>query len=117
VPTTGLPAGSYALVWEVGVAGQPGLVRHALPVTLRTQQSPPDIDFDRVTLLAVVLGDTPDTARQMPRVESTRYDGGTLVVSWRTEPASAVRGREPRMPFVVVGVTGHDGSVRFERVP
>jgi hypothetical protein len=163
VPTTGLPAGSYALVWEVGVAGQPGIVRHALPVTLRTpsaasadaaptpltvahgpvssfdeagthvirtasewlafwrhlptQQSPPDIDFDRVTLLAVVLDDASATERQTPRVASTRHDAGTLVVSWHTAPASEVRRQEPGKPFIVVGITGHVGAVRFERVP
>ena len=165
VPTAGLPAGSYALVWEVAASGQPDdAVRHALPITLRaaptssasatvaptplavahgpvssfdeagthvirtaaewrvfwdhlpTRQSPPDIDFDRVTLLAVVLDDTQHAGSQTPRVESTRHDAGTLVVSWSTTPASLVRRHEPGKPFVVVGITGHDGPVRFERV-
>lgn len=73
-----------------------------------------DIDFDRVTLLAVVLDD--DSGR-VPEVMDALTEGDELVVRWRPTPAPpAPSATAPRRPFVVVGVIGHPGSVRFERV-
>jgi VWFA-related protein len=81
---------------------------------LPTRQAAPDIDFDRVTVLAVVLGDEPG---QVPEVTGSRADGADLVVEWRATAADEpVASSRAARPFVVVGITDYDGPVRFERV-
>lgn len=78
---------------------------------LPTRLPPVDIDFDRVVLLAVVLD---DNAGQLPEVMGAGIEGGELVLRWRA--ASAEPSTPLRRPFVVVGVMGYSGSVRFEQV-
>lgn len=82
---------------------------------LPTSQTPPPIDFARVTLLAFVI-DGDSTAPVQPVVDRIQRMGDTAVVHWRTaaaprDPASSTPGTRP---FVVVGIVGHDGPVRFE---
>ncbi len=82
---------------------------------LPTSQRPPDIDFARVTLFAVVV-DAEPTAPVQPVVERVEREGDGLVVHWRLgkgPAAPAVDAGFPYRPFTVVGVIGHDGPVRF----
>jgi VWFA-related protein len=81
---------------------------------LPTRQPPPDIDFPRVTLLAFVIEGNPATPVR-PIVDRIEPEGDAIVVHWRA--ASAQPSDTPNSrPFAVVGVLGHDGPVRFERV-
>ncbi len=86
---------------------------------LPTRQPPPDIDFARVTLLALVV-DAEATSPMHPVVDRIERDGDAAVVHWRTAPATSTGAPEPAgatRPFAVVGVIGHDGPIRFEPVP
>lgn len=84
---------------------------------LPTQQDPPDIDFERVTLLAVVLAPEPD-AHMVPRIDDARGRGTDLVVRWRgvkdKRPENIARDVALR-PFVVVGIMDYGGPVVFEQ--
>ncbi len=83
--------------------------------TLPTRQAPPDIDFARVTLLAIVAeGDEAAT----PRITRVHTEPGGIVVQWTTGPsvATVAAAGEPLRPFVVMGLTSVEGRVRFERV-
>ncbi|WP_239488878.1 VWA domain-containing protein [Luteitalea sp. TBR-22] len=83
--------------------------------TLPTRQAAPNIDFDRVTLLAVV---SEDEAPATPRITRVTSEPGGFVVEWTSEPMAAPpASSEPPRPFVVVGLTDVAGSVRFVRVP
>jgi hypothetical protein len=85
---------------------------------LPTRQRPPDIDFSRATLLAIVSDDDGVTAAA-PVVDSVRTEPGGILVRWRLGPVAAgatAPGAERRRPFVVVGLPGLHGQVRFERV-
>jgi VWFA-related protein len=86
-------------------------------LTLPTRQAAPDIDFSRVTLLAIVSDDT-GAAPGEPRVTHVQTEPGGVVVQWVTAPGSAppADNLAPARPFVVVGLQGHQGRVRFERV-
>jgi VWFA-related protein len=83
---------------------------------LPTRQAPPDIDFARVTLLAVVG----EAGTADPSVDTVTHADGTTVVRWRVTPAPEVQdasaaGRRP-LPFVVVGLVEHQATdIRFER--
>ncbi len=83
--------------------------------TLPTRQPAPDIDFSRVTLLAIVLDESPDRhgAPEITRVET---EPGGVVVHWRVAPGTSP---SPvvveRRPFVVMGLVGQQGHVRFAR--
>lgn len=84
---------------------------------LPTRQSPPAIDFARVTLLAIVLEtDSKDVAEQ-PSVSRIEQNPDAAVVHWEsktmTRPSDAAR---PLRPFIVVGLTERVGHVRFQRV-
>lgn len=84
---------------------------------LPTRQAAPDVDFSRAVLLAIVsdgTGPTPGT----PRVTRVEREPGGVVVRWTTDAAAPgdEPSAEPRRPFVVVGLTGQQGQVRFERV-
>ncbi len=83
--------------------------------TLPTRQPPPDIDFARVTLLAIVADEpTPAT----PQVTRVHTEPGGIVVQWSTTPlALAPDAADVARPFVVVGVMSAEGRVRFERTP
>lgn len=86
---------------------------------LPTRQPPPDIDFERVTLLAFVIEGDAATPVQ-PAVERIEHDGDAVVVHWHAAPstetgAPATTAAPPR-PFTVVGIIGHDGPVRFQAV-
>jgi hypothetical protein len=81
--------------------------------SLPTRQAAPDIDFSRVTLLAVVAEqDTPVA----PRIARVTTEPGGLLVEWTTDPLTTVPADASVRPFVVVGVTQAQGRVRFERV-
>ena len=83
--------------------------------TLPTRQAPPNIDFDRVTLLALV---SPDATPTTPRVTRVTTEPGGIVVEWTTTPMTDLPpGGQPPRPFVVVGLTEVAGSTRFVRVP
>jgi hypothetical protein len=83
--------------------------------TLPTRQAAPNIDFDRVTLLAVVAEDGPPVT---PRITRVTTEPGGIVVEWTATPLAEVpASAEPPRPFVVVGLTDVAGSVRFVRVP
>lgn len=82
---------------------------------LPTRQAPPDIDFARVTLLAVVS----DPGTLQPTVDAVTHADGTTVVRWSA--ASVADTREAQAagthPFVVVGLIEHQSEkIRFERV-
>lgn len=85
---------------------------------LPTRQPLPAIDFERVLLVAIVV-DTGDEAYEEPRIDSARVEDGTLVVRWRTataeRPSSLAPGTRLR-PFVVAGVIGFRGAVRFAKI-
>ena len=83
--------------------------------TLPTRQAAPDIDFSRVTLLAVVAEeDVPES----PRITRVTTEPGGLLVEWTTTPiVDAVAPGTPVRPFVVVGLTQAQGRVRFQRTP
>jgi hypothetical protein len=86
---------------------------------LPTRKPPPDIDFARVTLLALVV-DADAGASVQPIVERIERDGDAAVVHWRMAPAPGTVAGESAgaaRPFAVVGVIGHDGPIRFEPVP
>ncbi len=86
-------------------------------LSLPTRQAAPDIDFARVTLVAIVsdgVGEQPGA----PRVTRVQAEPGGVVVQWttsRVEPQSPATA-EPLRPFLVVGLIGQQGRVRFERV-
>jgi hypothetical protein len=82
--------------------------------SLPTRQAAPDIDFSRVTLLAVVAEQDAPVA---PRITRVTTEPGGLLVEWTTGPLTAVPSDAPVRPFVVVGVTQAQGRVRFERSP
>jgi VWFA-related protein len=83
--------------------------------TLPTRQAAPDIDFSRVTLLALVA--EADVAHS-PQVTRVTSEPGGLLVEWTTTPlAGPVPAGVPVRPFVVVGLTQAQGRVRFQRVP
>ena len=82
---------------------------------LPTRQPVPDIDFSRVTLLAIVLDESPDRhgAPEITRVET---EPGGVVVHWRVaQSASPSSDVAERRPFVVMGLVGQQGHVRFAR--
>ncbi len=84
---------------------------------LPTSQTPPPIDFSRVTLLAFVVEGNGSSPVE-PVVERIERAAGAAVVHWRTvasSGASSSKGTAARA-FLVVGVVGHDGPVRFEPV-
>jgi hypothetical protein len=83
-------------------------------LTLPTRQPAPDIDFSRVTLLAIVG----DDSGAVPGITRVQTEPGGVVVQWMTTPAAAPNAgtAEPPRPFVVVGLPGQQGRVRFERV-
>jgi VWFA-related protein len=87
-------------------------------LALPTRQAAPDIDFARVTLVAIVSDDAgvrPGT----PRITEVQTEPGGVMVRWTTRPsegAASPASSDPRRPFLVVGLTGHTGRVRFERV-
>ncbi len=82
---------------------------------LPTRQAPPDIDFARVTLLAIVADDSMPAT---PRITRVHTEPGGIVVQWTTTPlVDAPDGPESPRPFVVMGLTSADGHVRFERTP
>ncbi|HTU99395.1 MAG TPA: VWA domain-containing protein, partial [Luteitalea sp.] len=84
--------------------------------SLPTRQPRPDIDFGRVTLLAIVSPDE-GTGPAMPRITRVRTEPGGVVVHWTRGPAINDRvGTELPRPFVVVGLTSTQGRVRFEEV-
>lgn len=76
---------------------------------LPTRQAAPDIDFSRVTLLAIV-GAGKDVGRGRPVVVSVADERGTAVVTWRTEDAPSAMPQ----PFMVVALATRISSVRFE---
>lgn len=81
---------------------------------LPTRQGPPDIDFARVTVLAIVLSGAPG---QEPAIAETRVAGDTMVVRWRAQPAKPGVAVGPAgHPFVVVGVLDVMRRIRFERI-
>jgi len=83
--------------------------------TLPTRQAAPDIDFSRVTLLALVAE---DDVPQSPRITRVTTEPGGLLVEWTTTPlAETVTPGNPVRPFVVVGLTNAEGRVRFQRTP
>lgn len=89
---------------------------NAFWLRLPTRQPPPDIDFERVTLIALVIDSDGSTPVQ-PVVERIEREGDAVVVYWHSAPStqagvSATSGAPPR-PFTVVGIIGHDGPVRF----
>lgn len=86
-------------------------------LTLPTRQAAPDIDFSRVTLLAIVSDEAGGLPGQ-PRVTQVHSEPGGVVVHWTTEASAGPQagGAEPIRPFVVVGLQGHQGRVRFEKV-
>jgi VWFA-related protein len=85
---------------------------------LPTRRRPPDIDFARATLVAIVSEDD-GAAPAAPRIESVHTEPGGILVRWRHDTAGSVtmphETERPR-PFVVVGLPGLHGQVRFERV-
>ncbi|MCC6164833.1 MAG: VWA domain-containing protein [Acidobacteria bacterium] len=82
---------------------------------LPTKQPVPDIDFSRVTLLAIVLDETHDRAGA-PEITRVETEPGGVVVHWRVAPgAPAPTSIAERRPFVVMGVVGQQGHVRFAR--
>lgn len=87
--------------------------------TLPTRQAAPDIDFDRVTLLAIVSDDG-GSAPAVPRITRVQTEPGGIVVEWTLaqtiDPAATANPAEPARPFLVVGLEGQQGRVRFERV-
>jgi hypothetical protein len=84
---------------------------------LPTRQPPPDIDFTRATLLAIVSDDD-GVAAAAPVVDSVRTEPAGILVRWRLGPVAVgvTAPAEPLRPFVVVGLPGLHGQVRFERV-
>ncbi|MGV3515781.1 hypothetical protein, partial [Luteitalea sp.] len=74
----------------------------------------PDIDFSRVTLVAIVAEDGPPAT---PRVARVTTEPGGVVVEWTTEPMAGLPAANPVRPFVVLGLTQAEGRVRFARVP
>jgi VWFA-related protein len=81
---------------------------------LPTRQPVPDIDFARATLVAFVI-DGGTGALVQPAVDRIEREREGVVVRWRivrAQPADAAN----RRPFLVVGLLGHQGPVRFERV-
>jgi hypothetical protein len=81
---------------------------------LPTRQAAPDIDFDRVVLLAVISDDD-GAAPAEPRIGAVRPEPGGIVVQWTVSPASPASA-SPTRPFIVVGLTEVAGHVRFEKV-
>lgn len=81
---------------------------------LPTRQAAPDIDFDRVVLLAVISDESP--ASTVPQIVAVRTEAGGLLVEWTSVPADAPSAVAPTRPFVVVGVTEVAGHVRFEKI-
>ncbi len=83
-------------------------------LALPTRQPAPDIDFSRVTLVAIVAEDGPPAT---PRVARVTTEPGGVVVEWTTEPMAGLPAADPVRPFVVLGLTQAEGRVRFARVP
>lgn len=82
---------------------------------LPTRQAPPDIDFDRVVLLAVI-SDADGPAPATPRIDAIRTEPGGIVVEWTAVVAPPSLASPPPMrPFIVVGLTDVAGHVRFVR--
>ncbi|MGI8672735.1 MAG: hypothetical protein ACR2LU_09025, partial [Luteitalea sp.] len=84
---------------------------------LPTRQAPPDIDFARVTLLAIV-SDEEGTQPGDPRITQVQTEPGGVVVQWTITPRPPAGADVPNAtrPFVVMGLPGLPGQVRFERV-
>jgi VWFA-related protein len=83
--------------------------------SLPTRQAAPDIDFSRVTLLAVVAE---DDGPESPRITRVTTEPGGLLVEWTTTRlAESVTPGTPVRPFVVVGLTQAQGRVRFQKTP
>lgn len=79
---------------------------------LPTRQAPPDIDFARVTLLAVVS----DTGTATPAVSQVIEADGVTLVHWSAAKLPA-EGDAGSRPFVVVGLVEHESArIVFERV-
>lgn len=85
---------------------------------LPTQQARPDIDFARVTLLVFVVDDRVASQGE-PQVDRVEREGEVMVVHWRLAPRPPDERpgqADPRRPFLVVGIIGHDGPVRFSAI-
>jgi len=82
---------------------------------LPTRQPAPDIDFARVTVLAVVGG----AGDGVPQIDRVSGGGGVTVVRWRAPAGVTISNSGPvDAPFVAVGVVDRQlGTVRFERMP
>lgn len=86
--------------------------------TLPTRQAAPDIDFERVTVLAIVSDDE-GAAPGEPQIRRVQTEPGGVVVQWtmaRAAEATPAGAADARRPFVVVGLQGQQGYVRFERI-
>ena len=86
---------------------------------LPTRQSAPAIDFDRVTLLAIVLETGAQGPAEQPSVSRVeRSADAAAVVYWQaaamTRPADAPAGA-PLHPFIVVAVTERVKDAEFRR--
>lgn len=87
---------------------------------LPTRQSAPSIDFERVTLLAIVLETGAQASAERPTVSRIEQTDGAAVVYWQTaammRPAGAPAGA-PLRPFIVVAVTERLQDAEFRRGP
>jgi VWFA-related protein len=85
--------------------------------SLPTRQDAPSVAFGDTMMVGVFVGNRPSAGYRV-EVTGVRYDGDTLVVSWRevTPAPDAVVNQTVTTPFALAAVTRHDGPVRFEKV-
>ena len=84
---------------------------------LPTRQPAPDVDFGRVTLVAIVIETDSKAGAEQPSVSRIERTPDATVVYWErtatTHPAGSAAD-SPLRPFIVVGITEPVGQIRFQ---
>jgi len=90
----------------------------ALWSRLPLKRTAPAVTFDNTIVTAVFLGTRP-TAGYAVHITGTRRDGDALVVEFAEQapPGTASNAPMETTPYVIAGISRHDGPIRFERVP
>jgi hypothetical protein len=77
----------------------------------------PNVDFGKVTVVAVFLGNRP-TAGYAVAITGTRRDGPALVVQWMETkpPADQMLAQVITSPAHIASIAKFPGEIRFEKV-